>query len=303
MRTRSGERRGIAAAWLLLVVLVAAACGGDDDARPLIVVTTTVLADVAAGVAGDEAIVESILPIGADPHVAQPPSGTTELLGRADLVVAVGLGLEDGLADELAEAEALGTTVLRVGQLTEPDWIGESLVLDPHIWTDPLRMALVSELIAGAMVDIGLKGSWSENAGALRATYEALDAEIETTLAAIPAERRLLVTQHESLGYFAGRYGFEVVGAAIEGGSSVGNLSAEGLTGLSRRIAERGVVALFGEVGVPSSLLDAIAADPDLDVIVVSLHVRSLGEPGSGAATYVEMMRTNARLITEALTR
>jgi zinc/manganese transport system substrate-binding protein len=288
----------------LVLTLVAAACGGDGAGdRPLIVATTTVLGDVAAAVAGDDAVVETLMPVGADPHDFEPSSRQAALLEEADLVIAIGLELEHGLEDLLESVEAEGVRVLEVGPLTEPDWLGNSLVLDPHIWMDPLRMALAAELIAAELTDLGLEGPWADNAASARATYEALDAELRATLDVIPAERRLLVTAHESLGYFAGQYGFEIIGAVVEGGSSLGNPSSASLADLIDRIGERGIPAVFGEVGEPSALLDAIAAEPGLDVIVVSLFVGSLGGEGSGAESYVEMMRTNSRLIVEALTR
>lgn len=288
---------------LTFTVLAASCGGGGSDDGPLVVATTTVLGDVVSAVVGDAARVEVLMPIGADPHDYEPSSRQAALLEQADLVVAIGLDLEEGIGDVLSAVEGDGVRVLRVGPRVEPDWVGNSLVLDPHVWMDPIRMALAAGLIADELTALGLDGPWEANAAAVRTAYEALDDEVRSVLDVVPPERRLLVTAHESLGYFADRYGFEVAGAAITGGSSLGRPSSSALAGLIDLIAAKDIPAVFGEVGEPTSLLDAIAAEPGLDVVVVNLHVGSLGEPGSGAATYVEMMRTNATLIAQALTR
>lgn len=291
-------------ALLVAGALALSACGGGGaDDRPLVVVTTTVLGDVVSSVVGDDATVEVLMPLGADPHDYEPSSRQVARLESADLVVAVGLELEEGMEDVLDAVAGDGIRVLRVGPLVEPNWIGDSVVLDPHVWMDPIRMALAAELVAGELTRLGIDGPWDANAAATRAAYEALDAEIRSELEGIPAARRLLVTGHESLGYFATRYDFDVIGAVVEGGSTLAQPSSARLSELIDEIESLGIPAVFGETTEPSALLDAIAAEPGLDVVVVDLHVGSLGDPGSAAATYIGMMRENARLIREALTR
>ena len=129
---------------------------------------------------------------------------------------------------------------------------------------------------------------------------DALDAEVRDILASLPAERRRLVTNHEVFGYFAARYDFEVLGAVIPGGSTLAEPSAADLRELAATIREAGVPALFTETSSPTRLADALAAE-GADVAVVALYSEALGEPGSDGATYLDMVRTNARRIADAL--
>lgn len=293
----------------LLVIVMALALGsvacsgtGSGD-RPLVIATTSVIADVVSMVVGDAAEVETLMPLGADPHEFEPSARQVARLEDADLVVAVGLDLEESLDDVLQSVESDGVRVLRIGPRVEPDWIGDSVVLDSHVWMDPLRMALAADLVADTLDELGVLGPWQDGAAAARSTLEALDAEMRATLETIPPERRLLVTGHDSLGYFADRYGFEVVGSVVEGGSTTGAPSSADLAALIDLIEQRGITAIFGETTEPSGLLDAIAAEPGLDIVVMELWIGSLGEPGTEAGTYVGMMRANARMVADGLTR
>jgi zinc/manganese transport system substrate-binding protein len=134
------------------------------------------------------------------------------------------------------------------------------------------------------------------------AELESLHLEVEGLLAGIPAEDRVLVTNHEVFGYFADRYDFDVLGVIIPGGSTLAEPSAEDLADLAREIDERGVPAIFAETSSPTRLADALAAE-GTDVEVVELYSESLGEPGSPGDTYTGMVRTNAERIAAALSR
>jgi zinc/manganese transport system substrate-binding protein len=127
-----------------------------------------------------------------------------------------------------------------------------------------------------------------------------LDAEVAGLVAAIPADRRILVTNHEVFGYFADRYGFEVLGAVLPGGSTLAEPSAADLAALADQIAQAGVPAIFAETSSPTRLAEALAAEGQ-GVEVVELYSESLGEAGSDGATYLDMVRTNARRIAAAL--
>jgi zinc/manganese transport system substrate-binding protein len=132
-------------------------------------------------------------------------------------------------------------------------------------------------------------------------TLAQLDAEIATSLGPIAPADRVLVTNHEAFGYFAARYGFELIGAVIPSMATGAGGSGPQLEELAELIREHGVPAIFAETTQPTQLADTLAAEVG-DVEVVALYTESLGEEGSGAETYVGMMRTNARLIVEALT-
>ena len=129
----------------------------------------------------------------------------------------------------------------------------------------------------------------------------ALDAEMEDTLSTIPAEQRVLVTNHVVFGYFADRFSFEVVGAVIPSSTTNAEPSTAEVEALVALIEQEQIPAIFADTSSPTRLAGAIASSASGDVQVVALYSESLGEPGSGADTYLTMMATNATLIADAL--
>lgn len=297
----------------MLLFLVATACSeAIADDRPLVVVTTNLLGDVVRNVAGDDARVEVLMPLGVDPHDFEPSSRQASLVAEADLVVANGLGLEEGLEDVIDAARGDGALVLEVAELVDPLRFAEQDAgddggedepgdLDPHVWMDPIRMAQAARLIADRLADIDSSVDWEARAETYAAQLEAAHERIDALLSAVPSDRRLLVTNHEALGYFASRYGFEVVGVVIPGGSTLAEPGSEELAALVALIDELNIRAVFAESTEPSTLARAIADEADHPVTVVTLRTESLGEPGSPAGTLIGMLEENARLIADAL--
>jgi zinc/manganese transport system substrate-binding protein len=327
-RANSSPRRSVSGVLALAAVLalLLTACTSSGAASttsqaapgPLsVVVTTSVLGDVVANVVGDAATVEVLLPIGADPHDYQPSARQLALVNEADLVVANGLRLEEGLVDALASAEADGANVLEVAPLVDPiplggtgaesagcdptEESGDTNRCDPHVWTDPVRMAVAARTIAAELAALDGSVDWEGNAGRYAQELLAADEEIAAALEAVPDERRILVTNHDSLGYFADRYGFEVVATVIPGGTTLGDPSSAELADLVVVIGDTGVPAIFAENVEPATLAEAVAAEVGDGVAVVELFTDSLGEPGSGADTLIGMLLTNAARIAAAM--
>ncbi len=290
----------------LLIVglaLVAPSCSdaAADTNEVLVVATTSILGDVTANIVGDSDLVEVLISIGVDPHDFQPSARQVARMAEADLVVVNGLGLEEELVDVLASIGRDGQAVLSVGDLlgsSEPVDGGAS---DPHFWMDPRQVVKVIDLIADALEELSVEGPWRVNADHYRAEVEAVDFEIQAILEAIPEHRRFLVTNHESLRYFAGRYKFEVIGVVVPGGSTPTEPSSSHLADLVRVMEQVGVPAVFADSTEPASLVEAVASEVGDGVEVVELFIGSLGGPGSGAETYIEMIRTDAVLIAGAL--
>jgi zinc/manganese transport system substrate-binding protein len=310
-------RRTSRAIAVVVATLLVAGCGGDDagpDGSPTVVATTTILGDVVANVVGTSAAVEVVMPPGADPHDFRPSPRQTEMIRDADLVVANGLGLEEGLIDVLESAEAEGRRVLELGELLDPlplpgdgdadheetDEHGHGGE-DPHFWHDPLRMVDAVELIADSLEEAHPSVDWHAEAAGYTSTLVELDSEIREMLSPIPTERRKLVTSHEAFGYFADRYDFEIVGAIVTGGSTLAEPSAAHLAELAAIVEAEGVPAVFVESTGSSALAEAVAEELEGGLAVLPLHSEAL-EEGSGAATYLDMLRSNARTIAEALT-
>jgi zinc/manganese transport system substrate-binding protein len=287
---------------VLAVATAFAACADGnaaDSDGPHVVVTTSILGDVVRNLLGDAASVEVIMPPGSDPHGFAPSAQQASALRDADVLVVNGLGFEAGLVDTIEAAEADGVRVVTATDGVELLPPGD----DPHFFTDPRRMRDAAAHLAAELVEHveGLdEPAVEQRVDQYLSVLDALDAEVERTLAAVPPQRRTLVTNHEVFGYFADRYDFEVLGAIIPGGSTLAEPSAADLAELAQEIAEAGVPAIFAETSAPSRLADALAAE-GTDVEVVELFSESLGDPGSDGATYVAMVRTNARRIAAAL--
>jgi zinc/manganese transport system substrate-binding protein len=309
---------------VIVVPLVLSACGSDDagadDGRPTVVVTTSILGDVVEELVGEAAMIDVVMPNGVDPHDFQPSAQQVNAMRSADAMVTNGGGFEAGLEATIEAAEAEVPTVHALdlvdvlafdadgGHSHEGDAVEEDDHDhdgdDPHFFTDPDRMADAAEGIAAFLADevpALATTEVGETAAAYVAELRRLGAEVEETLAPIPDERRVIVTNHEVFGYFADRYDFEVVGAVIPGGGTGAEPSAGELDELAHVIEEEDVPAIFADASSPTRLAETLADEVGRDVAVVPLFTEALGDEGSGAETYVALVRTNADRIAEAL--
>lgn len=316
-------------ACLLIVGVLTAGCGSgsaspvgpDDDAPLRIVATTTILGDVATQVAGDAAEVSVLLPIGADPHNFEPSAQQQAQLLDADLIVANGGGLETSLDRPLTEAADSGIPVFTAMGHVEPrtfdghggdhDDGSDSAaddeseghgVVDPHFWMDPVRMAAVARALGGQLGELGGDAERLRQRGdAYARQLEELDVELSEVLADVPDDRRTLVTNHDAFGYFAERYDFRVVGTVIPGTATGAEPSAQDLEALTRTLVRERVAAVFTETIAADDVARTLAQEVGDHVEVVALYSGSLDEPGSGAATYPDMLRADAERIRDAL--
>jgi zinc/manganese transport system substrate-binding protein len=278
--------------------------GADDDA-PAVVATTGIWADVATNVACDGlAEIQTLIPIGGDPHSFEPSLQDREVLENADLVVANGLLLEESLEDTIEAAEEGGTPVFRFADHMTPIESDdpEHANGDPHVWFDPTRVAAALADLRDALVEQA--GLDAGRVDACLAAYESAiadtDSEVTGLLDSVPVARRKLVTNHDALSYFADHYGFEVLGAVIPAPSTLAEANPADLQTLAHLIEDADVPAIFAESQHSSAEVDALAAVIG-DVEVVTLYTDSLGPAGSGADTYLGLLATDARLIVDAL--
>ena len=171
---------------------------------------------------------------------------------------------------------------------------------DPHFWFDPLRVKIVVNDIAArlSVLDPESGSTYTANATAYNAKLDELHSWTEQQVEAVAEERRLLVTSHDSFGYFANLYHFEVVGVVLSITTDV-EPSAGDLAELVHEVEENNVPAVFGETTVSERLAKAVATESGAEL--VRLYTGSLGPEDSGAATYIEMVRTNVDRIVQAL--
>ena len=172
---------------------------------------------------------------------------------------------------------------------------------DPHVWFDPIRVADALPALSQALAtQAGFNAAaLDECVAAYRSELIALDAEVEGILAPLHPEERLLVTNHDALGYFADRYGFQLIGTVIPGGTTLATASPAGLQELVELIEETGVAAIFSESTYNSD--EAGALGREAGVQVISLDTGSLGPADSSSGTYIGFIRTNAQKIAKGL--
>jgi ABC-type Zn uptake system ZnuABC Zn-binding protein ZnuA len=296
-----------------LASLFLTACGTapqSTDDTVSVLASTTFLADIAQNVAGDRLNVESLLPLGADPHAYQAAPSDVARIAESDLLILNGLEYEHFIESLLENAggERIiveATTDLEPHQMDEPDSESESSeehkAGDPHMWLDPNLVITYVKNIRNGLMDVDPEGVdlYAANADAYIEKLRQLDMFIREQVQTLPVERRLLVTNHEAMGYFAEQYGFTIAGTVIPSLSSDAGTSAQEMAALIDLVRSSGAPAIFlGEVENPD-LADQIADESGVKV-VHDLHLESLTD-GPPAATYIDMMKHNVSRIVEAL--
>jgi ABC-type Zn uptake system ZnuABC Zn-binding protein ZnuA len=282
-----------------------------------VVAVETFLADMTRQVAGDRAAVRSLIPQGVEPHGYEPTPQDIAAVSNARLLVVNGRGLESFLQKLLAssggsrivvEASAgLQSRTSREGEVLEGGAIATSSSAaaepDPHFWLDPLMAVTYIQNIRDGLIRMDPAGepTYRANAEAYTAKLQDLDRWIAAEIAAIPAGDRKLVTNHESLGYFADRYGFRIVGTVIPSVSTEAAPTARQLARLVDGLKASGVRAVFLETGANPQLARQVAAEAGIRV-VTELFTHSLSDASGPAPSYLEMMRHNAKAIVDALT-
>ena len=174
---------------------------------------------------------------------------------------------------------------------------------DPHVWHDPNNVMVMVEAIRNALVGVDPNNAttYALNADTYLAKLQTLDAFIVEAVAQLPEERRKLVTTHDTFGYFARQYGFEIIGTALGSVSTeVADPSAGDLAELVEAIRAAGVPAVFTENVANPSLMETIARETGAE-LAPTLFTDALGEPGSDGATYLDMVRYNVTTIVTAL--
>lgn len=290
---------------VLLAVLLSS-CGGrtapdPGTAAPVILTSTSFLADITRNIAGDRLEVVSLLPPGADPHSYQPTPQDVAKISESRLLVINGAEYEHFL-DALLENADGERTIVEASAGIRPR-VDPALEdgMDPHLWLDPNHVIVYAENIREALTHFDPEGEavYRSNADAYVADLTDLDAWIVEQVSQVPAERRLLVTNHEAFGYFADRYGFTVVGTVIESFSSDASPSAQQLAALIDQIESSGAPAIFLDASDNTMLARQIASETEVQVIT-DLHLESLTD-GAPAATYLDMMKHNVTQIVQAL--
>jgi len=287
--------------WTLTILLLGALSSCLGSPRPDILTTTTILADIARNVAGDQLVTESILPFGADPYSYQPAPQDTKKVNESKVLIVNGADYEQSLEPLLANAGDKQTLIEASAGLRRIPGLNNDQQVDPHLWLDPSNVIVYVDNIREGLTRFNPDDAdvYQANARAYITRLQELDAWINGQVAQIPPQRRVLVTNHDSVEYFAERYGFKVVGTITESFRSDASPSPQQTADLMDRIKLFEVPAIFLESADNPSLAQQIASETGVKVIP-DLHFESLTE-GAPAGTYIDMMRYNVTKIVEAL--
>ena len=265
---------------------------------PTVVVTYSVLGNIVEQLVGDAATVTTLIPDGQDPHEFEPSAKDIESLNNANIVVSNGLDFEEGLEETLENAKTAGVKVFMAGdhitvRKTEDggEHGDEHGAFDPHLWLSP---ATILEMLPELSEAIGaaISTDLSVQLETLSAELTALDTQIQEIIGVVKCE---LVSGHDELGYFADRYGCEVIGAVIPSLSTTSEASAGELADLKAEVEMYGVPAIFTGLGTSPAVAEQLASELGVKAVTLSTHFRD------SAATYQEFMLRMTNQIAEAL--
>lgn len=283
-----------------LLSLVAAGCGDgepDSDAETSVVATTTQVTDLVRNVAGDRAAVSGILAANSDPHEYEPKPSDATAVSEADLIVDSGGDLDPWLNDLIAASGS------EAPELTLIDSVDTLEGEDPHWWQNPTNAVAAVETIRDELseIDPGGADEYAANADVYIKKLDELDRSIADCMDGVPAAQRKLVTSHDALGYYADRYGVEIIGAAIPALTTQAQPSAGETAALVDLIRSEGVSAVFPEAGVSAELEEAIATEAGAS-IGGELWADALGPEGSDGDTYIKAMEANTAKLIDGFT-
>jgi ABC-type Zn uptake system ZnuABC Zn-binding protein ZnuA len=284
-----------------------------DRADLKVLAVESFLADITQNVTGDRLQVETLMPPGIDPHAYEPTPQDVAKIAESQVLVANGAGFEawlektiDNAGGERVWIEAsagLTSRLARAGE--EVDTASEEYhneENDPHFWLDPLNVVKYVENIRDGLITADPAGedTYTQNAATYISELNDLDAWIRQQVENIPVERRLMVTNHESFGYFADRYGFEIIGTIIPSVSTGAAPSAQQMARLVDQIRETGAIAIFLETGSNPNIAEQIAQETGVKV-VSELYTHSINDESGNVQSYIEMMEYNVQTIVKAL--
>jgi ABC-type Zn uptake system ZnuABC Zn-binding protein ZnuA len=272
-----------------------------------VVAIESFLADISQNVAGERIKIDTLMPIGSDPHSFEPTPQDVRKIAESDVLIVNGAGFEEFL-DKLLEnaggkhqlleaSKGLTSRTLKPDEPHDEDHPG-----DPHFWFDPTKTIVYVENIRDGLTQADPAGAdtYKQNADVYIQKLNALDAAIQQQVSVVPQANRKLVTDHDTFGYFADRYGFEIVGMLIPSFTTADATSAQQLADLIDQIKASRVKAIFIEASMNPQVADQVARDTGAQVIT-GLYTHSLSEPTGPAPTYLQMLEYDTRKIVEAL--
>ena len=274
------------------------------NSRIRVIATYSILSDWVQHVGGDDIQIDTLVGPGGDAHTYEPVPQDSVALANAQLVFENGLGFELWL-DQLFEGSQTKARRIVVTAGFPPRTVSDSegkTEPDPHVWHDPQLAEQMVRAIAAALsqTDPPRAASYQQRADEYIQELKSLDSEIRQQVAAIPTDRRQLVTTHDTFGYFAERYGFQVSSVMGTISSEAADPSAAQIAEIVNHLRSSRINAVFAENILNPQVTEQVAAEAGVK-IVRTLFTDALGDAGSEGDTYLKMMRSNVSHIVEAL--
>ena len=312
MKRQSERGAGIAVvlATVALLVMSAAGCGATPTPAPAgpgglkVLAVESFLADIAQNVAGDRVRVQMLVPPGISPHSYEPVPADLARVAQSNVLIINGAGLEEFLEEMLTNAGGQRRVVdASAGLEGRAGHEGDAHEheIDPHFWLDPNHVIVYAGNIRDGLSRADPAGAavYAANADAYVKQLAELDAWIRQQVETIPPQQRLLVTNHMSLGYFAERYGFTVVGTLVSSVTTSASPSVQDMARLIDQIKATGAKAIFVETGGNPQLARQAAQDTGARLIE-NLNTHAVA-PDGASPTYIDMMKQLVTAIVTAL--
>lgn len=278
-----------------------------------VVASFSILGDFVAEVGGDRIALTTIVGPDGDGHTYQPTPADAKAVTEAKVVFVNGLEFEgwfprlkesSGAAAPIVES-AKGIEAIKMDEAGHDHDHGHAHghdhgEFDPHVWQSVGNAKVMVANIRDGLIaaDPAGKATYEANAAAYLAELETLDAEIKATIAAIPQEKRKIITSHDAFGYFEVAYGIEFV--APQGVSTETEASARAVARIIRQIKREKIGAVFMENISDPRLIKRIADETGAN-LGGTLFSDALSGADGPAGTYIALMRHNIRALSAAL--
>lgn len=280
----------------------------DDTGQIVVVGTTGMVTDLAQRIGGDRVRVLGLMGPGVDPHYYKASQGDLAKLERADLILYNGLLLEGKMQDIFGKMARAKRIVAVADAIDKKDLLQPAELeghYDPHIWFDVSLWSKTIDPVVRALAETDPQGAdvYRRNGDMYREELDVLDAWVIEQVGQIPDGQRVLITAHDAFGYFGRAYGIQVMG--LQGISTVAEYGVNDVTGLVDFISERKIRSIFVESSIPERSIEAVRQGCLERGHTVSiggtLYSDAMGTQGSGADTYLGMVRSNVETVVGAL--
>lgn len=272
------------------------------NAKPKILATASMWADMSRVIGGNYIDVETIVPIGSDPHLYEPTPNDVRKVNQADLIFINGFTFEGWLQKLINSSGTKAKSVIiteGITPITNPHFKNST---DPHAWMDALHGIIYAEHITKALIafDPEHAANYQSNFDAYKKELEALHQYIQDKINSIPPQQRILITSHDAFHYFGNRYGLQV--ESLIGTSTEADVQTGDFMRVNQLIKDRKIPAIFIESTINPKLMEQISRENNIN-IGGKLFADSLGDEKSPANTYINLLKNNANTIADALSK